>query len=586
MPVERAIRRLHLRARSDSEARRMVPRFEDALRTASLPDSGGRLILIRRLALGRIRADLSSLALAQALEAAIERAGCECVHGTEAAAANAQAVWFADAVEAHTALALRCLRGPAPREWFWRLLWPACTEPATPTAALRAILQRLGQGETAAAAIPAWTAALTRAGHAQAWLDAVECDDVATLRALTDTSATNARAARLTPLPATRAIPPRSSAHGLLVVAPGKEAVVQCLVDLIVHAGARELGEQVLRSLIWDVSQTGHTGRNVDVLSSPSWSEPDTPQTPAVDRQHTRIDATSAESADAGIAPSVPTTRHRHGNAAAPLSPTGPDALAALDAESSSDSTQPAILTSHTPWPQGEPTQAGGLAFLLPVLMRLQFPQWLDSQPDWALQAMAQRVFARVLDRLGITADDPARQLAALPIDLPQPPECFIAPPVWRGGVLSGGAALRRRDRIGGGEITDASGRLLLAVWSGALRPNYEAWSEWEDVDTWPSSPTAACPTYEPLPRDTMSLPDRVEHAWLTAARRWLRRYAGIGIADLVRRPALLWSTATHLDLRFDLSIADLRLRRTGLDFDPGWLPWFGRVVRFEYSRL
>jgi len=24
-------------------------------------------------------------------------------------------------------------------------------------------------------------------------------------------------------------------------------------------------------------------------------------------------------------------------------------------------------------------------------------------------------------------------------------------------------------------------------------------------------------------------------------------------------------------------------VRRLGLDLDPGWLPWFGRVVRFHY---
>ena len=76
-----------------------------------------------------------------------------------------------------------------------------------------------------------------------------------------------------------------------------------------------------------------------------------------------------------------------------------------------------------------------------------------------------------------------------------------------------------------------------------------------------------------------------VTHAWLTASRRWLRRHAGIGLADLVRRPAGLAATPTHVDLHFDLAQADLRLRRAGLDLDPGWLPWFGRVVSFHYEQ-
>jgi hypothetical protein len=26
-------------------------------------------------------------------------------------------------------------------------------------------------------------------------------------------------------------------------------------------------------------------------------------------------------------------------------------------------------------------------------------------------------------------------------------------------------------------------------------------------------------------------------------------------------------------------------VRRAGLDVDPGWLPWFGRVVNFHFDR-
>ena len=39
----------------------------------------------------------------------------------------------------------------------------------------------------------------------------------------------------------------------------------------------------------------------------------------------------------------------------------------------------------------------------------------------------------------------------------------------------------------------------------------------------------------------------------------------------------------TDLDVSLPLDQADIRVRRAGLDLDPGWLPWFGRVVRFHY---
>jgi hypothetical protein len=72
-------------------------------------------------------------------------------------------------------------------------------------------------------------------------------------------------------------------------------------------------------------------------------------------------------------------------------------------------------------------------------------------------------------------------------------------------------------------------------------------------------------------------------HDWLTALRRWCRRRAGIGLHSLVRRPGRVEATRTHLDVIFEHRQADIRVRRAGLDLDPGWVPWIGRVVRFHY---
>jgi hypothetical protein len=72
---------------------------------------------------------------------------------------------------------------------------------------------------------------------------------------------------------------------------------------------------------------------------------------------------------------------------------------------------------------------------------------------------------------------------------------------------------------------------------------------------------------------------------WLDACRRWLRRIGGLGLASLVARPGRLALTATHADGFFALAQTDLRVRRLGLDIDPGWLPWFGRVVAFHYRQ-
>ena len=72
--------------------------------------------------------------------------------------------------------------------------------------------------------------------------------------------------------------------------------------------------------------------------------------------------------------------------------------------------------------------------------------------------------------------------------------------------------------------------------------------------------------------------------AWVTALRRWCRRNARVGLADVVLRPARMAWTRTHLDVTLPLSALDVRVRAAGLDLDPGWVPWLGRVVAFHYE--
>ena len=68
---------------------------------------------------------------------------------------------------------------------------------------------------------------------------------------------------------------------------------------------------------------------------------------------------------------------------------------------------------------------------------------------------------------------------------------------------------------------------------------------------------------------------------------RRYRRVDGLVIANRAEQMvdgALL--AAINIDERglfLPLDTADIRVRLLGLDLDPGWLPWFGRVIRFQY---
>ena len=72
--------------------------------------------------------------------------------------------------------------------------------------------------------------------------------------------------------------------------------------------------------------------------------------------------------------------------------------------------------------------------------------------------------------------------------------------------------------------------------------------------------------------------------AWIAAMRFWCRRYVGMPLAKIIDRPGAFTLTRTHLDIYFHHDQADIRIRRSGLDLDPGWVPWLGRVVLFHYG--
>ena len=89
---------------------------------------------------------------------------------------------------------------------------------------------------------------------------------------------------------------------------------------------------------------------------------------------------------------------------------------------------------------------------------------------------------------------------------------------------------------------------------------------------------------------------------WLTLAAPAVRLYmnrlldqATDGHTEIAadRRPTInsllqanghLYVTGSHVDLVMNLSELSLPIRLAGLDFDPGWLVDFGRVVMFHYE--
>ncbi|KQU77058.1 MULTISPECIES: hypothetical protein [unclassified Rhizobacter] len=476
---QRTVHRLQLRAPSEAAVARLLPRLEDALRCASLPGDDARVMVVRRLALGRIAHDIGPQALSMLIERQLAATTAAVAAATgEPPAADADVVCFASPLDARTQLGSHLQRGAACDAWYWPLAVPEFQRGLALAAQWRRVLLALAALPEARSAVPAWVAAMVRAGAAGSLAAALTADEGAGLLLQLSIALVDDRDAAAPPRDA-----PRPSHDGLRA-----DAVLP----------------RWLRSLLAVAAGAPSLSRRTPPRPAESAAQSPTPTATPVRPGEAQVAGAVPASAETGSAPGE---AHRAAPARPPegTAPPSKDAAprARLDPQQGHAPTLAAPTPQHSeppdlgriahdpaPWLQA--TTCGGLLFLLPVLARLGIAARQASDA-----ALPQRVLHAALRRLPVPADDPAWQLA---LALPDPAH---------------------------------------------------------DADA---------------------------QQWLAQARRWLWRAGRLGLRRLVLRPARLGVSATHADLHFTLDDIDLRVRRLGLDIDPGWLPWYGRVVGFHFD--
>jgi hypothetical protein len=164
-----AVRRLTLRVPSGRLAASRQ-RAEDAL-FLSAPDET-RLVILRRLELGRLSADAGVAAWTERAARTLAERRARAVHGARAGAENADAVWFRSVDEARSLLLLLLASGRFPAAWFWPLAVPDWQR--TELAPWIAAWIRAADSDAAAAVALACAVVMAvRAGHASAILAAL-----------------------------------------------------------------------------------------------------------------------------------------------------------------------------------------------------------------------------------------------------------------------------------------------------------------------------------------------------------------------------------------------------------------------------
>lgn len=622
---DRCIRQVHLTASSQELIQRGAVLLEDALHTASLPQGqGSRVLVVRSLNLGMIHSHQSSATLALTVEARLRLLESSAIYAGDPVAHAYPVVYFRDEVDSYLCLAKKLSRGEPTTDWFWPLAIPGWQPSFSASEGLRHVLYDVVQTKPGVGGLLALIQSLREAGGLERLFMALDAQDGVALLQLCHWGAPTIEIPSSPPSPVSissnwGAICDRwfhrwgthdSRSLWLAAVVLAVENPARLLepelpkraYQLIQQVTDRQRTENdALRSseAVTRVDQPSHLDHLDGLDQSPdrvseTTSASDAEGRPLIDQPKTILPAparTSQRTPDSSVthpdgkastASSEPTpTSVSEGRSLIDQPNTILPSLArssdwTSDLSATPENTQAPFLHLENSLSFESPqfTQFAGFYFLVPLLQALGITSFLEIHGPLIDLEFPTRLLREIAHRLAIPEDDPI--WVPLSLSTPAPPSStrltFTAPPCWQQGIVNPGStsllAMDQRQIL-----LDSSGRLPLALWRDVPPDNVQTWLES------PSLPMA--------PTDTRSVPDAdlalISHAWIIALRRWCRRYAQMGLHTLIDRPGRVSLTRTHLDVLLDHEQADIRIRRVGLDLDPGWVPWFGRVVSFHY---
>jgi hypothetical protein len=527
----RRVRTVQLSAPNDGLLRRGELLLEDALHTASLPAAdGGWLWLVRSLSVGRIDPRGSSASLALAIERQMAQLGALALHGSDPGADTAPVVYFHTGLEASILLALRLCRGEPIQGWFWSVAVPNWQPGTPPEQALRQILRDAFLLPGGVAAVAQFVQALVLAQAGPYLVASLGPRDGSTLLQACGWTAAAAGAPRggtprggiTTELPAPW---PSTLRDGIRQWGAGDGRTLWLAAMALVAINPSRLADPTLPDLAHAVIGQLLPGR-LDAAAAAASQEPRALQ-----------DHNEHQGPQEPWHTEAPPTWH--------LAP-GPAGAASRR--------------------KPEPGEATGT------------PAQRDDEPLPAAPAPAASPY-------GVSSSD-ANPSEANGADQPQPtPPIELASLVWSGlppcntsyaGFLF---LIPLLSQLGIEAWLDHHPQLLEWDWPRHLLLRIAAQLGIPPED--PVLVALAANDREPGPQ-AVAL-NSISRHWSKILRRWSQGPGRLSLAALVRRPGSLVWQRTHLDLYFDHRQADIRVRRLGLDLDPGWVSWLALVVQFHY---
>jgi hypothetical protein len=533
--LDRHVRRSVLRIGEGASRHRIAYSLEEALRLATLPgEEEGRVYSFRRVSLSGVPAEANRRVWMEQVQRVLGELAVQSIHASDPRAAAANAVYFNNFEEALETLLRNAVRATggarvATPEWFANSAIGLAPESGY-SAQIPAILERLRPPSMAPAAAASILFAALGNADPVGLLTAIP---IITIREwLHELAGQASLSASLPPvqLPSEMKIALQRSASHFGWKDPATIWLAAQAV-LALSPGTWSSGTVVKRARA-----------TLRTLEEEQTSEPRDRSAATLRGSGARQlvfdndDETTLRSHSRGARPADPARQNEmklsrsRAQAGEEYAPETASEAEEITAESESTAIEPPESPPARQPLLGEATHSAGLYFLLNVLRTLGIAAALETNPALAEADLATRILRRLATEAGVASNDP------IMLCLHPTQDAFV--------------------------LTDE----VLADLS--LQP-----------DTWPRGFASL--------RHAQFDSSFFLRAWTVATKRWCWRMGRITLDEIVHRDGRVWLTRADLDVTFPLASADLRIRRIGLDIDPGWLPWFGecgRVVHFHYS--
>jgi hypothetical protein len=533
--TSRHVHRLSLKATSDEIAQRLAIVITDALHTATIPAANqGRIVIIRKLALGRIASDSSSNSIALRVEQRVRYLITSAVSANSPSAALADAVSFRDFSEAVILCSRRIIARQNLDEWFWSNLFPSLNSGKSPGELLCLLIDSIHARpeplQTVAAvmreAIRACTVSevfpfITETKVRQwLWSEGLNpfVDD---LQQKSDSPDVHIKLISM--------VITHLNKWGITDVRSFWLAAVLIAIENPSFIVERDFSSHV-KILLDKLDE--HAPDIRDKNSLPILNLTSDPSRPCSFETEANVYKDNqmygvrrmAESDSCNDTERMTLTNytndyrhHKYISENHKKESCISDTSLIISDESTNDETNEKKRCS----PTGEWTNYAGLFFLIPILDRLGIKEFIEHNKALANVRFGEKMLLSASRRFGMKEDDPLTAALNDSCDLMALDSVFELPAMMM-------------------SFLERSGNIV----------NIQS----------------------------------VLKLWMTAVRHFCRRKIHMGLLNIVKRNGFVFISKKHIDICFNLDQADIRLRRNALDVDPGWVPWMDRVIRFHYG--